>query len=96
MSQGAPNTACRAMALPEAGRVGLARLIARALRRRCPLCGEKQIWASWGQLRPRCPNCDFPFERASGYWVGAIIVNTAVTEAIFGLVFIAVLVLTWP
>ena len=35
-------------------------------------------------------------EREEGYWVGAIIVNTAVTEVIFGILFVTTLFATLP
>lgn len=68
----------------------------RALRKRCPLCNERGIWRTRTQLRANCPHCGFAFEREEGYWVGAIIVNTAVAEAVFGIFLVATLVATWP
>jgi hypothetical protein len=47
-------------------------------------------------MAERCPHCGFRYERESGYWVGAIIINTAATEALFGVLFVAVLVATLP
>jgi len=43
-----------------------------------------------------CPNCGVRFEREEGYWVGAMIMNTIVTFALFGIVFIGLIVATWP
>ena len=80
----------------EVKRLGITRLMARALLKHCPVCGESGIWVSRSQLRTHCSRCRFPFERESGYWVGAIIVDTGVTEALFGLLFVGTLVLTWP
>ncbi|MDQ4144781.1 MAG: DUF983 domain-containing protein [Actinomycetota bacterium] len=78
------------------GRPGLAPLVRRALLRRCPVCGGSKIFAGWFKLKPNCPTCSYRFERESGYWVSAIIVNTAVTEALFGLFFVGVLIATFP
>jgi Protein of unknown function (DUF983) len=47
-------------------------------------------------MRVSCPECGYGFEREEGYWVGAIIINTAVTEALFGLLFVLVILLTLP
>jgi hypothetical protein len=44
----------------------------------------------------QCPGCGHLFEREEGYWVGAIIVNTAATEALFAVLFIGTLILTIP
>lgn len=71
-------------------------LLARGLTRRCPRCGEKKVWRSWSQLVDDCPRCDWHFEREEGYWVSAIIVNTGVTMALFGIGFVAVLIATIP
>ncbi len=71
-------------------------LARRALLRRCPVCGAKKIFSSWFQLKARCPTCSYTFERESGYWVSAIIVNTAVTEALFAVFFVGVLIATFP
>ena len=47
-------------------------------------------------MRNSCPTCGYRFERESGYWVSAIIVNMAVTEILFGAVLVVVLVMTFP
>lgn len=64
--------------------------------RRCPRCGGRKIFASFFTLRDRCPHCGFNYTREEGYWLGAMIVNIAVTEALFGIVFVGGMVLTWP
>lgn len=71
-------------------------MFGRALRRRCPRCGEKEIWRSWFNLKDVCPRCRYRFEREEGYWVMAIIVNTAVVEAVFAVLFVGGLIATWP
>lgn len=43
-----------------------------------------------------CPVCGLHFEYADGYWLGAVVLNLVVTEAIFLVVFIGGMVLTWP
>lgn len=55
----------------------------RALRLRCPLCGERHIFERWGQLVDRCPQCAYSYEREDGYWVGAMIMNLAGAMAAF-------------
>lgn len=70
--------------------------IRRGLRRRCPRCGGKGIFDSYFKLKERCPHCEYPFERESGYWVGAMTINIAVAEAAFFLLFIVVVLATMP
>ncbi|MPZ86465.1 MAG: hypothetical protein GEU81_00055 [Nitriliruptorales bacterium] len=68
----------------------------RALRRRCPRCGSRDIWLRWGQLRTRCLGCGYPFEHEEGYWVGAMIVNLGMAEGLFAMVLLGGIALTWP
>ena len=76
--------------------IGLGTLVGRGLRRRCPICGGGGIFRTWGQLHDRCPTCGYSFVREEGYWVSAIIVNTAVIEGIFGIVFLVMVIATAP
>ncbi|MEA2432985.1 MAG: hypothetical protein QOG54_442 [Actinomycetota bacterium] len=71
-------------------------LIRRALMRHCPRCGGPKIFSGWTKLKPACPTCGYKFERESGYWVGAIQVNLAVTESLFILFFLVTLFATMP
>jgi uncharacterized protein (DUF983 family) len=73
------------------------RLFGRALRLRCPNCGGRPIFRSWFRMRPYCPVCRIPLEREeSGYQVGSYMFNIVASELLFALLFIAVLVVTWP
>jgi hypothetical protein len=44
----------------------------------------------------RCPRCGLFFEREEGYWTGAVAINTIITELIFAIVLVVVIVWTWP
>lgn len=72
------------------------RLLVRGALRRCPRCGAGGVFASFFDLRERCPGCGLAFEREEGYWVGAMIVNLVVTEGLFGVSFVLAVALTWP
>ena len=67
-----------------------------AVRKRCPNCGEKNIWKSFGQMKDACPDCRFRFEREEGYWTGAMIVAIAIPIVLLLLVFVLPMILTWP
>jgi uncharacterized protein (DUF983 family) len=73
-------------------------MLARALRLRCPLCGDGAMFRTWFALRPRCASCALSFERdeAEEYWLGAFLLNFIVTEVVFALLLGVVVVLTWP
>ena len=45
---------------------------------------------------PTCPGCGITFERDPGYWLGAMIINTAVTIGIFLAAFLGAGFATWP
>jgi hypothetical protein len=36
------------------------------------------------------------YEREEGYWVGAVAVNTVVTELVFAVLFVGGMLVTWP
>lgn len=71
-------------------------LFGRGLRKRCPRCGAGGLFTGWWTMVAECPGCGLHFERDPGYWVGAMIVNTAVTIGLFLAVFVGGMVLTWP
>jgi uncharacterized protein (DUF983 family) len=71
-------------------------MIGRGLRRRCPRCGGWGLFNGWWAMLEDCPTCGHHFERESGYWVGAMIVNTALTIGQFLVVFVGFLMWSWP
>ena len=58
------------------------RILGRALRLQCPRCGATPLFRGWFLMRPACERCGLRFERAQGYFIGAIYVNYAVTVAV--------------
>ena len=69
----------------------------RAVRLRCPNCGGRPIFRSWFRMRPYCPSCGLPLERGEqGYQVGSYMFNIIAAELIFVLVFLGVVLITWP
>ena len=53
----------------------------RAMRLRCPVCGQSPIFVPWHSLRrlrdwfvplDGCPRCGYPYEREPGYWLLSI------------------------
>lgn len=57
-----------------------ARLVGRAVRRRCPNCGTPGIFLNWWTLRERCPSCGIVFEREEGYFLGGYALNLIFAE----------------
>lgn len=72
-------------------------LIGRALRLRCPNCGQGGVLRPWAAVRDCCDHCRFRFTRSTdSYFSGAMLTNLAVAEGLFAVVFAAVLIGSWP
>ena len=66
------------------------------MRRRCQRCGGDPLFETWGQTKDFCEACGFKHELQAGYWVGALIINTAVTLFLMGAVLVGGMVFFWP
>jgi uncharacterized protein (DUF983 family) len=58
------------------------RALHRAVTLRCPRCGQTKLFRTWFSMHEICDLCGLRFERAQGYFVGAIYVNYAMTTVI--------------
>jgi hypothetical protein len=56
--------------------------LSRALRLRCPACGQSSIAGRPFRIRHHCGNCRALFRREEGFFVGAILANLATTEVV--------------
>ena len=82
---------------PASGVRRAALLLGRALIVRCPNCGGSGLFASWFRLKDRCPRCGLAPERGEhDHFLGAMMFNIVVAEAVFVIGFVAVLLATWP
>ena len=54
-------------------------LIGRALRLRCPRCGEGKMFRNLFRMNERCAECHLKYERAPGYFLGSIYINYGLT-----------------
>lgn len=70
-------------------------MVGRGLTRRCPRCGGR-AFESWFRMKDHCDRCGLRFEREEGYWVGAVIINTTVTFGTFLVIFLSLVLGTWP
>ena len=59
-----------------------ARMLARGLTKRCPLCGSGGLFVRWFRMRERCPRCGYRFEREEGFFLGAYVVNLGIAEGL--------------
>ncbi|MFV0446381.1 MAG: DUF983 domain-containing protein [Planctomycetaceae bacterium] len=65
-------------ALPRRPRPPAEQLLARALRLRCPRCGEGRMFTGWFSMLERCDHCGLKYERAPGYFLGSAYINYGV------------------
>jgi uncharacterized protein (DUF983 family) len=71
--------------------------ILRALRLRCPFCGQKKMFYMWVKAFERCANCGFQFNRGEpDYYIGAYTINLIVAELIVVGAMLIVMFSTWP
>ena len=68
--------------LPAGGLPRLRTLLARAVKRRCPMCGAPGIFTSWFTMRTHCPRCGYEFARESGYFLGSYPLNLIAAEIV--------------
>ncbi len=47
----------------------------RALKLRCPRCGEGKLFAGWFTMNERCEHCGLQYEREPGYFLGSSYIN---------------------
>ncbi|MHC4880241.1 MAG: DUF983 domain-containing protein [Planctomycetota bacterium] len=47
----------------------------RALKLRCPRCGEGRLFAGWFTMNERCEHCSLQYEREPGYFLGSSYIN---------------------
>jgi len=65
----------------------IARTLWRALKLRCPVCGNASIAPRPFNLRHHCTACGSIFKREEGFFVGAIMANVVATEVIILLLY---------
>jgi uncharacterized protein (DUF983 family) len=54
----------------------------RALRLRCPRCGEAPIFRGWFTMHDQCASCGRRFNRDAGYLLGSIYFNYGITASL--------------
>ncbi len=62
-------------------------ILFRSIRLRCPSCGQGRLYARWYQMHPQCSHCGFPFQRESGFYLGAIYFNYGLTALVVAITY---------
>jgi uncharacterized protein (DUF983 family) len=71
----------------------LSQIVGRAARWRCPNCGRGALFRGVFRMLPRCPECGLSYFPEQGYYVGAMIINYAITTAFVVAIFLLSLLL---
>jgi uncharacterized protein (DUF983 family) len=81
---------------PRAPGPSASRALWRGGTRRCPRCGSGHLFRRWFKMVPDCPRCALHFEREEGFFLGAYVINYAITQIGIILVLIIGLATTVP
>jgi uncharacterized protein (DUF983 family) len=73
--------------LPVRQRPAFRTMLGRALRLRCPRCGDGKLFDGWIRMRSDCTICELHYEREPGFFLGSIYFNYGVTAMILTLTF---------
>ena len=69
----------------------------RGLLRRCPACGEKDVFSGWLETRAACPRCALLMNRGeSDFFLGAFTINFVAAELLLAGFLLAAVLTTWP
>lgn len=72
-------------------------IIGRALARRCPNCGGRNVFRSYLRERDSCPTCGLKLDRGErDFFIGAYTLNLIAAELLVVFGGLLVLALTWP
>lgn len=63
-------------------------LMSRALKLKCPQCGQSPMFHQWFRMYPQCNHCGLKYERDPGYFLGSIYINYGLTAIITTIVYI--------
>jgi len=66
----------------------LQQIVRRAAHWRCPNCGRGRLFRGVFRMLPRCPECGLSYFPEQGYYLGAMIINYAVTTAVVVAIFL--------
>lgn len=71
------------------------KLIGRALRLVCPLCGQGRLFKGLFAMNEHCPHCGVKFEREPGFFLGSIYINYGITALVTTAIAITLILNNW-
>ncbi len=83
--------------MSSASPVTLSTRLSRAVRLRCPACGERGVVAGWLHLATRCPACGLRPDRGEpDHFLGGYVISLAASELVAATLWVVLLVASWP
>jgi len=74
---------------------GVGRLcLLRTWHKRCPQCGQGELFLRWARLRERCEVCGLVYRREPGSELGSVTLSTLVNTVLAALLFLGIWALT--
>jgi uncharacterized protein (DUF983 family) len=71
------------------------KLIGRALRLKCPLCGRGSLFKGLFAMHETCPHCGVKFEREPGFFLGSIYINYGITAVVTTITYMVLMFSNW-
>lgn len=62
--------------------LSLGQALSRAIRLKCPYCGEGRLFAGWFRMNAACEQCGVQLEREGGYFLGSTYINYGLTAGL--------------
>jgi uncharacterized protein (DUF983 family) len=92
-----PGVTLNTTSRPPSAALRAARILGRAILRRCPNCGSGGIFRSYLHQSAACPSCGLRLDRGErDFFIGAYTINLIVAELMVFFGGILVLLRTWP
>jgi len=70
--------------------------VLRGLTRRCPRCGQDNLFPAWFRMVERCPRCGLRFERDEGSRLGSAMLNYGLVAVLLVVYLLVSVALTLP
>ena len=72
-------------------------VVGRALRLRCPMCGQTALFRNWSLgMQSECSECGLSLTREPGFYLGSIYVNYGITSVVVLVTYLALTIQRTP
>jgi len=68
--------------------MSLGEILGRALRLRCPRCGQGRLFYGLFSMHEKCASCNLKYERAPGFFLGSAYINYGATAVVLTVAYV--------